>query len=68
MLPQAQELVPTTPIAFHTPLGALLVVALVLLVASGVVFESGAVTMVRAWLAGETQKLPRRIATAHQRS
>jgi hypothetical protein len=68
MLPQVQELVPTTLIAFHTPVGALLTLVLLVVVASGVAFESGALGVIRCWLVGETHRPSRRIATAHQRS
>jgi len=63
MLPQAQEMI-TGQIPFDVPFGALLTLALLVVLASGLVFESGFLGLVRARLAAGAHKLPRRIATA----
>jgi len=63
MLPQAQEMM-TSQIPFDVPFGALLALGLLVVLASGVVFESGLLGMARAWLGGEHRKLSRRVATA----
>jgi hypothetical protein len=62
MLPQAQEMM-TGQIPFDAPFGGLLTLVLLVVLASGLVFESGVLGMVRARLAGGA-KPPRRIATA----
>lgn len=67
MLPQAQEMM-TSQIAFDVPFGMLLALALLVVLASGVVFESGLFGMMHAWLAGHDEKLTRRVATAGHRS
>jgi hypothetical protein len=58
----------TRPIPFDVPFGALLALSLLVVLASGIVFESGILGIARAWIAGGTHKLPRRIATAGHHS
>jgi len=67
MVPQIQEIVMTGQIPFDAPVGALLSLTLLVLLASGVLFESGLLGIVRTWLSGGSDKLPGRVATAGHR-
>jgi hypothetical protein len=67
MLLQAQDFVPS-PLLVHLPIGPLLALTMLVLLASGLLVESGVLTMVRTWLTPATHKVPARIATAHPRS
>lgn len=67
MLLQAQDFVMSQQVPFETPIGLLLVLALLAVLASGALFESGLSAIARAWLGGGSSKLPRPVATAAQR-
>ena len=67
MLLQAQDFVMTRQIPLDAPIGMLLVLALLAVLASGVLIESGLAAVARTWLGGGSHKLPRPIATAGQR-
>lgn len=67
MLLQAQDFVMTRNVPFDEPIGMLLVLALLAVLAIGVLVESDLAAIARTWLGGGTHKLPRRVATAGQR-
>lgn len=66
MLPQAQDFLTSQHVPFDQPIGALLVLALIVLAVSGLLFESGLPRSVRVRLGGGSASLPRRVATAGQ--
>lgn len=66
MLPQAQNPLMTATIPLDTPLGALLTIALLALLAAGLAVESGLPNVVRGWLVGAPRS-GRRVAPAGHR-
>lgn len=64
---QAQNLVPGAALDWNTPLGALLVVALLMVAVLGVLFESGAFAAVLRWLMGDDDRRPPVLAVRPQR-
>ena len=67
MLLQAQDFVMTREISFDEPIGMLLVLALLAVLAIGVLVESDLPAIARTWFGGGSHKLPRRVATAGHR-
>jgi len=67
MLLQAQDFVVTQRFTLDEPVGMLLVVALLAILAAGALFESGLPAIARSWLAGRPKSVSRRVATAGQR-
>lgn len=67
MLLQAQDFVLTQRFTLDQPVGMLLVVALVALLAAGVLLESGVPAMIYGWFAGRPGDVARGVATAGHR-
>lgn len=64
---QAQNLVPVGLLDWNAPLGALLVVGLLIVAALGVLFESGAFGAVLRWVMGDEEDRPAVLAVRPQR-
>lgn len=64
---QAQNLVVPGPFAWDGAFGVVLVLALLVVTALGVLFESGAFAALLTWLMGDDDHRPARIAATPQR-
>lgn len=67
MLLQAQNPVLTGQVTYDAPLGAMLAIALLVLAAGGVLFESGAFGSLVGWLGAAFARRPHPVATASHR-
>jgi hypothetical protein len=68
MFPEAQDMLTSSQLSFHFPLGPILALTLLALLVSGAVAESGVLAVVRSWLTGGPQRMPAGVATAGHRS
>lgn len=65
---QAQNLVPAGSLDWNAPVGALLILGLVLVAALGVLAETGAFTAVLDWVMGDEDRQPAVLAVTPQRT